>query len=211
MRDQDTAHKGGTLASSIDRTEFNGHANGADPMPQVDKNYLYASVEAQRPGLFTRLVRRALYRVTSSRPLRVIDEDGRPYLERSFLWTGWGVTIYLHRFVGSDPDRGLHDHPWDWAASFVLSGWYQELLEGRTRRVRFFNWLRGTTYHRVLLPHEGSEAWTLFVHHAKNSKSWGFRDVPTDPTKTASGENRRDWWVDAPLGRSHPKRVAPRA
>ena len=56
-----------------------------------------------------RLLNRLLYRLASPLPLRVIKEDDRPYLERYYVGTLLGVRCYLHRFVGSDPDRGLHD------------------------------------------------------------------------------------------------------
>lgn len=36
--------------------------------------------------------------------------------------------VYLHRFLRSDDDRALHDHPWD-NRSWVLSGGYREHLQ----------------------------------------------------------------------------------
>lgn len=117
------------------------------------------------------IVNRLLYRITGHLRLKVISDKGRPYLERYYLFTLLGVRFYLHRFVGSDPDRGLHDHPWPWAASIVLSGWYLEEtrgfeqhaitralaeLHGTTgvvrRKVRWFNNLTGDSFHRVVLP-----------------------------------------------------------
>ena len=32
-----------------------------------------------------------------------------------------GMTIVLHQFVMSDPDRGYHDHPWSFILSFFAS------------------------------------------------------------------------------------------
>ena len=44
------------------------------------------------------------------------------------------MNLYLHRFVRSDDDRALHDHPWD-NASWVLDGEYLEhLLDGQPPR-----------------------------------------------------------------------------
>lgn len=142
-----------------------------------------------------------LYRASRHLKLRVIRGDpddetqGAPYLERYFLFrlpTPWGpVTGYLHRFVGSDPARGVHDHPWARAASLVLAGGYdEERLAGfaaagpivTTRRVRpgRLNLLRGTDFHRVVLrprPDDAEqrpvEAWSLFVHSC-HVKPWGF-------------------------------------
>lgn len=78
--------------------------------------------------LLTKISGRLSYR-------QIKGPDGEPYLERYFLtqfpkwrWLGkWaGGIIYLHRFVDNDPDRGLHDHPWGVAYSFILSGQYVE-------------------------------------------------------------------------------------
>ena len=58
-------------------------------------------------------------------PVRIINDNG-PYLERYYLFSFLGYTFYLHKFVNSDPDRGLHDHPWYKSFSIVLSGSYIE-------------------------------------------------------------------------------------
>lgn len=39
--------------------------------------------------------------------------------------------VYLHRFLRSDDDRALHDHPWD-NRSWVLAGEYVEHLQDGT-------------------------------------------------------------------------------
>lgn len=130
--------------------------------------------------------------LTARLPCRLIADRGLVFLERYFVARIFGATIYVHRFVASDPDRGLHDHPWDWSFSLMLSGWYYEQLRNRMRRVRWFNWLSGDRFHRVVLPVESyplrdhlgnvlkivrspkpQECWTLFVHGRK-AKPWGF-------------------------------------
>ena len=151
-----------------------------------------------------------LYRWSGHCRLRVISDGGVPYLERYYLGTWVGVRCYLHRFVGSDPDRGLHDHPWSWAGSIVLAGFYQEQRDGSVRNVQRFNWLRGSTFHRVLLPESVNEVWTFFFHRAQNTKSWGFRAPDAESVRIASGDNRRDWWLDAPRGADHPERAPER-
>jgi hypothetical protein len=154
--------------------------------------------------------KRLLYQFSGRLPLRVISDDGKPYLERYYLGTFAGVRWYLHRFVRSDPDRGLHDHPWPWAGSVLLFGHYREQLPERVRLVRYFNWLWGSTFHRVLLPATVSEVWTLFFHRAYNSKSWGFRTQEGQTLRNASGENLREWWRIAPRGDQHGQRQPPR-
>jgi hypothetical protein len=159
-------------------------------------------------------------RIADRRPCRLIDVDGRPYLERYFLATlPGGGAIYLHRFLAPDPDRGLHDHPWPWALSLVLAGGYVEARgdpwgERRRRAVRpgRLNLIRGTTFHRIVALAAG-EAWTLFAHGPR-VKPWGFA-VPCEPA--TAGELRVEgalarlafdqpgqapgWWRTAPVGR----------
>jgi hypothetical protein len=140
-----------------------------------------------------------LYWLTGFLPCRIISDGDRPYLERYYLCTLFNVRFYLHRFVDSDPGRGLHDHPWPWAASIVLSGWYWEETRGFEtnpaaqalaealgtkkgtirKKVRWLNWLTGDSFHRVVLPLDWSTlkpspCWTLFFHRATNVKPWGF-------------------------------------
>lgn len=178
-------------------------------------------------------MRRLLMAWSARLPCRLIQEDGQPYLERYYVGSPFGLRVYLHRFVASDPDRGLHDHPWQWALSVILAGWYfeerRDTLNGTPRLVRWLNWLRGDTFHRVLLPrdfcgrlsHEDRlteeemavlppDCWSLFVHRVGHAKRWGFlKPLPdTDdaavfmPVSYPGGSSRSgEWWQSAPLGR----------
>lgn len=87
--------------------------------------------------------------------------------------------LYLHRFHRSDDDAALHNHPWEWAVSFVLSGGYtEERREGdkvirRIVRPFSFNFIRGEDFHRVdLVDHD---AWSLFLVGRKVD-TWYFWD-----------------------------------
>lgn len=148
--------------------------------------------------------------ISARRPCRLIEgEQGEPYLERYYLLGAFGWHLYLHRFVDSDPDRGLHDHPWGHALSLVLAGGYDEIrgLDGDAEqtRVRFcapgqFNRMRGSDYHRVVL-RAGVPAWTLFLHGPR-IKGWGFRrgGCIRMMAKDGSEFRHRDWWKHAPTG-----------
>lgn len=128
--------------------------------------------------------------LTDFLPMKRIDgKAGQPYLERAFLFKLFGVTAYIHRFVDSDPDRGLHDHPWGWGFSIVLRGRYLErYLDGdqtKERWIRWFNWIPGYRFHRVIMRSENGEfvpagqfkpVWTLFIHGPR-VKEWGFMDI----------------------------------
>jgi hypothetical protein len=136
-----------------------------------------------------------LMKISGRLPCRFIDDGTRRYLERYYIGTLFGWRFYLHRFVGSDPERALHDHPWRKVYSIILSGWYWEETRMGRRKVRWFNALTGDTFHRVVLPIRKETiaailatpeipaksaalnivpCWTLFFHTAKDVKPWGF-------------------------------------
>lgn len=167
---------------------------------------------------------RLLYAITGRLPCRIIAEEGRFYLERYYVATLLGHCIYLHRFVDDDPDRGLHDHPWPWAFSLILSGFYYEETRQGIKPVRWFNGLVGDSFHRVLLPSTdplgtgpGRPCWSLFVHRAAYVKPWGFLRYFASvgystwlPWNYPDGDGRGksgQWWKTAPLGRFEPRRA----
>jgi hypothetical protein len=178
---------------------------------------------------------RFLFWLSGFLPCRIIDGDDGPYLERYYLATLFGWQFYLHRFVASDPDRGLHDHPWRLAFSLILSGFYFEETRAGTRVVRWANWLTGDSFHRVVLPFHAKQitptaqeyagpvipCWTLFCH-GPNVKPWGFwrermLGAPGYPVSDGSAifdpytyqrEGRPDkWWKTARPGRRAPGRA----
>jgi len=164
------------------------------------------------------LLARLLFKLSGRLRCRIIRGNfGEPYLERyHLLRLPGGGGLYLHRFLASDPDRGLHDHPWDRAFGMVLSGGYRELrfaghddgeqVVARELRPGAINRIRGEDFHRIVLPAE-REAWTLFGHTRKY-KDWGFvtlgeagerRYQPHDVV-TNDGDHHQ-WWRTAPRGR----------
>ncbi len=142
--------------------------------------------------------------LTARLPAREIrGEHGEPYLERYSLCGLHGWRAYIHRFRASDPDRGLHDHPWGWSCSLVLAGGYREIrtVSYRILRPGQINIIRGQDFHRILLD-PGREAWTLFVHGPR-IKGWGFRRND-EYTPFAHGKDdypSHQWWKTAPRGR----------
>lgn len=181
------------------------------------------------------MMNRLLYNIAGSLPCRIISDNGQPYLERYYLGTLLGVRFYLHRFVGSDPDRGLHDHPWPWAGSIVLKGWYWEQTRTGLRRVRWLNWMTGDSFHRVILPRDHrkilelcktgdpeafncapSPCWTIFFHRAAYTKPWGFlRPIegenpmvwwPFNHPEDGTGKPG-EWWKEVPRGRDEVRRA----
>lgn len=167
-----------------------------------------------------------LYWLAGFLPARMISsKEGVPYLERYFICAVFGWQFYLHRFVGSDPTEEMHDHPWSWAMSLVLSGWYIEQLWYAVRPVRWINRISADVCHRIVLPSDApnqlgeqfphlrdlptkklpSECWTLFFHPAKRCKEWGFATKTMGAwqwrTAPASQLVAAQWWKTAPIGR----------
>lgn len=116
-------------------------------------------------------------------PDLVIGEDGKPYLFR------WHIiprqkkgNVYFHIQTGSDPQRPVHDHPWD-NTTVVLANGYDELWEPQpwlphspyTRKLRKGDVVHRTAgeAHRLLLPAEFPYAMTLFTT-GPVYRDWGF-------------------------------------
>lgn len=121
-------------------------------------------------------VARALHRFCAGRPCRVIPSGGAPYMIRVYLghWRGW--RLYLHRFVTSDGERWVHDHPFDGFAVVLTGGYIEEVLpalgaEPRGYQRRWFNRIPRAKFHRV--SSVLSDTWTLFLH-GPHRKHWGF-------------------------------------
>jgi len=113
------------------------------------------------------------------KPDMVIGGDSSdPYMLR------WYITprdpdnggIYLHKFLKSDDDRALHDHPWP-SQSIVLSGEYREIFKDNTGITRVRSIHAGNMVdrpanfaHRIEVIKPG---FTLF-HYGPRTREWGF-------------------------------------
>ena len=106
---------------------------------------------------------------------RITGLDGSEYLIRRYLLPrNRLLNIYLHKFLGSDDDRALHDHPW-YSLSITLKGRLIEHLPGNNRRTITAGGitLRSPKFqHRIELP-AGESAVTLFMTGPVIRK-WGF-------------------------------------
>jgi hypothetical protein len=134
------------------------------------------------------MIQKLLKLVSKVLPAREIkDGDGALYLTR-FRVLGamqarhpwFPISVYLHRFHRPDNDRELHNHPWPWAVSLILSGGYLEqrfakphsgLGHLRWLRAGSLNVLTADTFHRIL--ELDGEPWTLFVV-ARKVQPWGY-------------------------------------
>ena len=159
------------------------------------------------------LMNRILFKFSAYLRCRVIrGPNQEPYLERyHLLRLPFGIQLYLHRFVASDPGRALHNHPWRSALSLVLCGNYDETRLGNGRgdsrlhkrrlSAGHLNYISGRVYHRINLP-PGQQAWTLFIHTSSH-RSWGFLDISerqfsySDHNTVILSHGNPDWWRTA--------------
>lgn len=141
-----------------------------------------------------------LHNLVARLSFKVIEHDGEPLFERYLVCRlSNGSAIYIHHYLRSDPDRGLHDHPWRWAAVLILAGGYNEdRMRGfgtdgpnivRNRRLPgCAYWLTGSDFHSLLIA-DGRTSWSLFAH-GPYRKPWGF----LRPTRAESG--RVAWFYE---------------
>jgi len=113
------------------------------------------------------------------------NENGEEYLRRWHLIPrNRFMNIYLHHFVGDDPGRDFHDHPWG-SLSVCLkgrmiesydrrrSGVFGQNVYHRTRTIRpgSIHYRKATFLHRIDQVLKGT--WTLFITGPK-IREWGF-------------------------------------
>ena len=116
----------------------------------------YANTRSYLGGLVTR---------------KVIPEkhSQKPYLIRWHIKLPLGRAIYLHKLCMSDPDRDLHDHPWNFI-SILVRGTYREITPAGERQVRLFNVHKATDPHRVKLE---KPVYTILLR-GKRRREFGF-------------------------------------
>lgn len=169
------------------------------------------------------MINSILYWLSGFLSCKIISGDsGQPYLER-YMIARWGKngehTLFLHRFLDSDSDRGIHDHPWD-SKSFIVSGGYNEkrlIVDGDYKKVILrnikpfsFNKIGKNDFHQIILK-EKTPAWTLF-YHGPRVKHWGFKYYSVNADGSISKDNfipyndktksEEKWEVFAPIGKN---------
>lgn len=121
------------------------------------------------------------------KPDFIIGNPESPYLLRWWIIPrNRFFNIYLHKFLRSDDDRALHDHPWA-SCSIILRGGYFEHTFKKTyyRAPGGIHFRRATAAHRIELdidwknhvpgeyPYPLKPTWTLFITGSK-IREWGF-------------------------------------
>lgn len=120
-------------------------------------------------------------KLVTGKPHFVIGDDpANPYLIRRYLIPrNRFLNVYLHKFLRSDDDRALHDHPW-WFVSIILKGGYLEWTPNEQfgiRRAPSIAFRRAEHTHRVELFSDTKgglkPCWTIIIT-GKKAREWGF-------------------------------------
>lgn len=103
---------------------------------------------------------------------------GKKYMHRWHLIRQPGIrNLYLHKYLGSDDDRALHDHPWASWSILLWGNLFEMTVDHTGNHVVKRVWplipkYRSAKYsHRLIL--KGNKALTLFFT-GKKSREWGF-------------------------------------
>lgn len=133
-------------------------------------------------SLFQRIADAIISHAQRRLPDFIIGGHENPYLLRWWLIPRNRVfNIYLHKFLRSDDDRALHDHPWVWC-SILLRGSYVEWSKPQPGEVLLSHVERFTAgsarFHRARYAHRlvidrGASCWTLFIT-GPVVREWGF-------------------------------------
>lgn len=127
----------------------------------------------------------ALWRKLTGPPDAIIGDSYNPYMYRWYILpkvANW-PRVYVHKFLRSDDDRALHDHPWAFL-SILLWGNYIEVTDhDMVERTPGSVAYRPITHrHRVMLcltndrlggPAREKPCWTLFITGPER-RDWGF-------------------------------------
>lgn len=154
--------------------------------------------------------------LTADMPMKLIQIDGKPYLERYFAGRYIGFDIWLHRFLSADGDRHLHNHPFRsesavlcglyredggsgevWREGGKLGQWGEKIIQGNN-----IAWLKADTsiidahhWHRIV--EVDPNTWTaLRVYHKGRIPYWFFIDDEGNNQPMPSSGN--DWWHGLP-------------
>lgn len=122
--------------------------------------------------------------------------------------------VYLHKFVRSDEDRALHDHPWP-NASILVAGEYVEYVKTGQFTVEAFERHQGFVYlrkataaHRVELYSERTatevdmKSRGSWINGTRKVKRWSMRPKPVI-TLFITGPKIREWGFLCPQGWRH--------
>lgn len=148
-----------------------------------------------------------LDKIARGRPCKVIYSGETPYLIRIYMsHDERGGRTYLHKFLTSDGERWLHNHPFHAETEILSGGYVEERIKilchiepgvyklWHTEGEAFA--ITGDTFHRIVSVEPNT--WTLFKH-GPHYKYWGFLEwsdgkmVLHNPFPQSGGS---EWWLE---------------
>lgn len=103
----------------------------------------------------------------------IVNCERQPYLHRWYIIRTECVSLFLHKFVRSDEDRALHDHPWDFLVIPIWRGYIEH--SDRVLPEREADW---------------PEGWKRNPDHPSNRRQVRRRVLPLLGTRFRRGEYR---------------------
>ena len=85
-----------------------------------------------------------------------------------FVWFG----LYVHKFLRSDNDRHVHDHPWSFI-TFTLGAYWEHLPDGTVHRRSRFSLLFRPAEWQHWVEIRGGPVWTIVFRFSRR-RVWGF-------------------------------------
>lgn len=58
----------------------------------------------------------------------IVDCEKQPYLHRWYIFRTKHCSLFVHKFVRSDEDRALHDHPWAFLVIPIWRGYWEHSI-----------------------------------------------------------------------------------
>ncbi len=143
---------------------------------------------------------RILNRLLSSKTIH--NCEGLAYLIRWYLLRTSFVAVFVHKFVRSDEDRALHDHPWNFLVIPIWRGYREHSERPKTKSERagiirlpwWSGWVEelnkpvavvrrvwpilGIRYRKAEYRHRveliaGKASWSIFIRF-RERRGWGF-------------------------------------
>lgn len=104
----------------------------------------------------------------------IMNCERNPYLYRWYVIRTSRLGVFIHRFVRSDEDRALHDHPWAFIVIPIWRGYREHNDRGVTRVLPILGTrMRKATYRPRVELIDGRQAWSLFFRF-RYVRLWGF-------------------------------------
>lgn len=103
----------------------------------------------------------------------VLTPDGDEYMKRYYLPDiGKGKHRRFHHILGSDPQRDMHDHPWDFTTRLVYGRYIEHTPNGSTTYTAPCTIThKAEQLHMLELPY--GDVWSYFLH-GRLRRHWGF-------------------------------------